>query len=274
MIYHTTNETTTEVGQSIATVIADSINAYGNRIITFELLYPRYIHSELMTHRMFSRNASSSRATPLSVTAEEVMFRPVFFDKVCANQKGMTGGEELPPEELEKFKRDWCDLGFRVAAEVMGMYRRYNIHKQTLNRALEPWSRIRTLVTATEWNNFYKLRLAPNAQPEIQSLANAMLQAESQSVPRELLVHLPYITDEEFSKVVRDDWWKISAARCARVSYARLDGTPTKAEADIALADRLLMDGHLSPFEHCAVASNGWHANFNGWQSYRNLMGK
>lgn len=271
MIFHTENDTTTNVGQSIATVIADSEYVAGERITTLELVYPRYIHSELMTHRAFSRNASSSRATPIEVTAKEAMFNPVFFDKVCANQKGMVGGEELSPEELERFKKDWDDLAFRVGAEIMNMYHRYGIHKQTLNRALEPWSRIRTLVTATDWDNFFNLRLAPDAQPEIQSLAKAMKAAMNKSEPRKWNLHLPYVTEQEV--YANPDLWKVSAARCARVSYARLDGKPTDIEADIALADRLLESKHLSPFEHVAEARGGRYANFTGWQSYRWTLG-
>jgi thymidylate synthase ThyX len=48
-----------------AKVITDSISKHtGQRITTFELDYNRYIHGELMTHRVFSRNSSSSRAIP------------------------------------------------------------------------------------------------------------------------------------------------------------------------------------------------------------------
>lgn len=274
MIHHTENETTTRVGQAIATVIADSVNADGKRIITMELVYPRYIHSELMTHRQFSRNASSSRATPVKVLAEEVINDPVFFDYVGKNQSGMVAGEKVDPIILESFRKEWAALGKEVAARVKYWSEVKGIHKQTINRALEPWSRIRTLVTATEWENFFNLRLAEDAQPEIRLLAMAILQAQSKSYPREILVHLPYVTDEEFSTVVRSDWWKISAARCARVSYARLDGKPTDYEADLKLADRLLESGHLTPFEHCAFDQKGHWANFDGWRSYRNFLGK
>ena len=52
--------------QISAKIIADSYSAInGKRITTFELVYPRFIHSELMTHRLFSRNAMSSRAVPI-----------------------------------------------------------------------------------------------------------------------------------------------------------------------------------------------------------------
>lgn len=272
MIHYTKNETTVRQGQSTATVICDSISKDGDRITTLELVYPRYIHSELMTHRVFSRNASSSRATPLSVTIEEVKFDPVFFDYVGKNQSGMTAGEELSAYEIQRFRDEWERLGFMVATRVEAMSKNLGIHKQTLNRALEPWLRIRTLVTATEWVNFFKLRLAPDAQPEIQTLASAMLNAMNNSEPKETLTHLPYVTDEEFSTQTHNEWWKVSAARCARVSYARMDGKPTDIESDLKLAKQLLSSGHLSPFEHAAMQAEGQHANFIGWQSYRNWL--
>lgn len=275
MIHHTENQTTTCRGQAIATVIADTVSPYdGKRITTLELVYPRYIHSELMTHRVFSRNAASSRATPFNVTVAEVQNDPVFFDFVGLNQAGMVAGDELSPDQVEAFKREWEALGLYVADTVSDWSKRYGIHKQTLNRALEPWSRIRTLVTATEWDNFFKLRLAEDAQPEIRNLARAMGVAMAISEPVKYALHLPYVSHEELDTTVRSDWWLVSAARCARVSYARHDGKPTDVDADVALANRLLESGHLSPFEHGAIARHGCHANFIGWQSYRNINGE
>lgn len=64
-MHHTENATTRRVGQAIATVICDTKSGDSPRITTLELVYPRFIHSEFMTHRMFSRNAASSRATPV-----------------------------------------------------------------------------------------------------------------------------------------------------------------------------------------------------------------
>ena len=270
MLHHTKNETTVELGQSIATVIADTISPSGKRITTFELVYPRYIHSELMTHRAFSRNASSSRATPLNVTLAEVEEDPVFFDFVGKNKSGMVAGEKLTGEELEAFEKEWEYLGKVVADAVRGMSFRYHIHKQTLNRALEPWLRIRTLVTATDFDNFFKLRLAPDAQPEIRSLALAMAKAMVTSKPVANNVHLPYVNDFRYG----EDTYKVCVARCARVSYARLDGKETDIGADVALYERLLEGGHYSPFEHVAFARKGRYANFDGWKSLRNQLGK
>ena len=270
MLHHTQNQTTVKVGQSIATVIADTISPEGKRIVTFELVYPRYIHSELMTHRVFSRNASSSRATPLAVTLDEVRTDPVFFDYVGRNKSGMVAGEEVTGDELEAFEEDWKNLGAMVAYHVDVMSKKYGIHKQTLNRALEPWLRIRTLVTATEWDNWFALRLAPDAQPEIRSLALAMKDAMELSVPARGTLHVPYVSDFRYGEAT----FKIAVARCARVSYARLDGKADDPNLDIALFDRLLKGGHFSPFEHVAVAKKGKHANFDGWESYRCQLGK
>jgi len=69
-----------------ATVICDSISEQGKRITTFELEYPRIIHSELMTHRMLSRNAASSRAIPFKAMVENLNGKPVRFG---AANKGM-----------------------------------------------------------------------------------------------------------------------------------------------------------------------------------------
>ena len=47
-----------------AEVLIDSVNPAGQRLTTFVLRFPRFVLSEFNTHRMFSRNASSSRAIP------------------------------------------------------------------------------------------------------------------------------------------------------------------------------------------------------------------
>lgn len=46
---------------------------------------------------------------------------------------------------------------------------------------------------------------------------------------------------------------KIATARAARLSYMTFDGN-IDYQKDIELHDRLLLDEHLSPFEHCARA--------------------
>ena len=276
MLYHTTNETTQKCGQAVATVIVDSTKN-GKRITTFELVYPRYIHSEVMTYRMFSRNASSSRATPLAVTLDEVRNDPVFFDRVGKNKSGMVAGALLSPTELAAFEHDWNELADTVADSVEMMSSKYGIHKQVLNRALEPFLRIRTLVTATDWTNFFNQRLAPDAQPEINSLAVAMKEAMKKSVPTETELHIPYITAQE-ADLNQSQKIQVSVARCARVSYGKLEQKLSSVDDDALLYKRLLDAKHLSPFEHIAFAANyayrnTYYANFCGWRSYRNQLG-
>ena len=71
-------------------VIADSISAHTKqRITTLELEYPRFIHAELMTHRVFSRNSSSSRAIPIQTMINHIKATtaiPIHWGK---NQSGM-----------------------------------------------------------------------------------------------------------------------------------------------------------------------------------------
>ena len=72
-----------------AKIIADSVAPNGERLTTFELSYPRICHSELMTHRVFSRNASSSRAIPVLTVLRHVlknMFVPKYLGKAQKRQ--------------------------------------------------------------------------------------------------------------------------------------------------------------------------------------------
>ena len=270
-MHYTTNLTTTVCGQSTATVIADT-TCNGKRITTYELVFPRYIHAELLTHRVCSRNASSSRATPIAVTCAEVENDPVFFDSIGLNQPGMVAGAEIPDDQKELFKKEWIELGQYVASKVRDWDSRFHIHKQVLNRALEPWLRIRVILTSTAWENFFKLRLAPDAKPEMRNLALAMKQAREASFVNESEYHTPY-WDSPFEK---DDFYTRVApscvARCARVSYLKHDRTTPTLKEDMELYRRLYNSGHCSPFEHVAIAHEGRFANFDGWESLRHIF--
>ena len=267
-MYMTTNLSTTQIGQSTATVLARTWNPKSKQeIISWELMYPRYIHSELMTHRQFSRNAASSRATPTKVLVEEVRKHPVFFDEVRLNQKGMTGGDLVGDEVLKEFKRQWEDAA-NTAADYAENWLKMGIAKQTVNRILEPFLPIRTIVTATDIDNFFKLRLAPDAQPEIQSLAKAMNESREKAGVSVEEVHIPYaeyFSDKTEHLVTR------AIAACARVSVARNDGKKTTFEEDLAFTKRLLSAGHMTPFEHVAYATSykGRYANLSDWMSVR-----
>ena len=278
-MYHTTNETTTTVGLCTATVIEGTEDG----LYTMELVYPRYIHSELMTHRVFSRNASSSRATPVEKIIKEVWDNPVIPNEVYKNCKGMSGKEKLTEEKLTSFRIIW-NCARDDALYWANRLNEMGIHKQTVNRLLEPFSFIRTIVTATEWSNFYHLRLSKSAQPEIRDLANAMLNAQDKyKFPPNYNFNdaywiFPYVSDEESNELSTIDAIKVSAARCARVSYLQNDDyTPADIKKDLELAEHLLKEGHMSPFEHQVYYSDnlpcGWYYNLYGrYQSARYIL--
>lgn len=248
-----------------STVIAHSI-WNDNPIVTLSLTYPRFIHGELMTHRVFSRNAMSSRAVPVQKMIDQVRNDPFMPMHWGANQPGMQAREELTGDDLELAKENWRLAAVEAAGRAEAMMV-CGLHKQIANRVLEPFQWMHTLVTATDWSNFFKLRCHPDAEPHFEMLANAMRASIQGSAPIERRLHLPYADEHTF------DAFMVSAARCARVSYNKHDGTPADPEEDRQLAMKLLASGHLSPFEHCAVAGEGRFANFTSWQSYRNAQG-
>lgn len=281
-MYFTKNKTSATWGLCHATVIAYSAWTDGegveHPIVTWELMYPRYIHSELMTHRAFSRNAGSSRATPLSVTTQEVLENPAFFTSVGRNKPGMVAAEELSDAEKVEFKKEWEELAAHVVGKVTEWHNKFGIHKQVLNRALEPFMYIRTIVTATDVDNFFKLRLAHDAQPEMRDLARAMqdsLFSAEMAFDGEYAFasHVPYtqLGEEGGVELSTTDIIR-SVAACARVSYLKHNGKPSTLKEDEELVDRLLRSGHMTPFEHVAVSINQRDRNFSHWYSLRSIL--
>jgi len=244
--------------QITAKIIADSISQSGIRLTTIETQAPKFIDAEFEKHRMLSSNSSSSRAIPFGPLKE--MYTP---EDIRKKQKGMQGYEQIEIRDRGRFKFDiesyYDDL------QVMLHEYENIIHKQHLNRYLEPWMLQKKIVTATEWDNFFKLRLAKDAQPEIQELARCMKEAMDESTPEVLKpgeYHLPYINIFEelnVNNVGIENAIKCSIARCARVSYNNHDGSQPDINKDIELYNFLLSSGHMSPFEHCLTPMKESH---------------
>jgi hypothetical protein len=139
-------------------IVADSINESGNRITTMVVTYPRIIHSEIMTHRMFSRNAASSRAVPSRKLIESVKnepFIPIAFQK---SHSGMQGVDYIIDQKDIDFEiADWLDDRDYAIKKAEGRLTR-GLTKQLINRPLEPFQWYTTIITATEWENFFHLR--------------------------------------------------------------------------------------------------------------------
>jgi len=273
-----------------ATIIADSISSWGKRIITYVIIYPRILHGEIMTHRQFSRNCESSRAVPAKKNLENIQnepFIPVFWGRNQAGMQANTENDELVIIDGKEYDKTTAwDMAKESSIKFMTAFSDANYHKQITNRLVEPFKMIKTVVTATEYDNFFWLRNHSAAQPEFQELARCMLEARKLSTPvertfltesnninllpesiksmiplekikLELLklekhsYHLPYVSDEERSQHDIEDCIKIAVARCAAVSYRNEDYPLEKCRE---IYNRLISDDrkHSSAMEHVA----------------------
>ena len=244
-----------------------------------------------MTYRVFSRNASSSRAIPVERLIRDVIDDPAMPVLWGKNQKGMQAAGEL--DEGARRQAIACWLSARdEAVHWAQTMANLGAHKQHVNRVLEPWCHINVVVTATDWANFFALRCHPDAQPEMRALAVAMRAAMASSTPKLLRPgewHLPYVQLEDAERVqnymmprlsslavtgpqVEYRQWVLSlpmdgmpdclkimvccsVARCARVSYLTHEGKQPSIEDDLRLYDRLVGSTplHSSPAEHQAT---------------------
>jgi len=255
-------------------IIEDSINPYnGVRLTTYQLKYWRSIHAEFMTHRVFSRNASSSRAIPIKTFLKQVWNDPAGPIHWGANQAGMQAAHELTGFKLKFTKFIWSFTGKAVCSFVWLANVVAKPHKQTLNRLLEPWQYISVVMTATETDNWDSLRDHKDAQPEIRELAIEMKKAIDASNPVVSHYHLPYVSKEERNTLPMAKCMMLSTARCARVSYLTHDGKTPSIDKDIELYNRLVgsVPIHASPTEHPAkaVKPNKFIKNFRGWKQHR-----
>lgn len=235
-----------------AKVIQDSISADGTRLTTFEITLHRFVLAEFNTHRVISKNSASSRAIPLQKQLDKVSSTPAVPLSFPVEQKGMQGGEESDLAETASWVWKKASLEAWIKAAELG---RIGIHKSVANRLLEPFMWHTIVCTATAWENFFAQRCSPLAQPEIRAVADLMREAYDNSTPTFVGDgdwHLPYLDRSE----VDSPWTavKVSAARCARVSYLTHDGK-RDVEADLALYERLVraQPPHWSPLEHVAT---------------------
>lgn len=274
-----------------AKIIEDSISPNSIRLTTLQVRYPRFIHPELITHRVFSRNARSSRAVPTDRLVEEDIFTPQFMK----NQPGMQSRQELSRQDREEAEALWQDMAMQCLAGVRQLSK-LGVHKQWANRPLEWFGYIDVLISSTYWENFWELRRHEDAQPEIRILADLMYSAMDSAVPTPRSFgqwHLPYISQEEREQVDIDTLLILSTARCARLSYKPFDGN-SSIEDELRRYQKLIVSRpvHASPAEHQATPDRqpemqsmraspqrrDWEApalwgNYFGWKQHRKLIG-
>ena len=288
-----------------ARIVADSVSPEGQRLISIEGTMARYVLAELNTHRMFSRNSASSRAIPVFKQIERVLRDPYLPVEWGKNKPGMSAAETLSPEEAEQGERIWWDASIHMilsAVELNGGIESiqdselralieneqklknrltdeslpFVVHKQIVNRLMEFAMHHTVLITATEWSNFFALRISKDAQPDLRVFAEAALEAIEDSQPREVAVggwHMPYVdaTEGPYSRYNEEDLKKVATAKAARLSYLNqeqhlrmlVEGEAAgKSEEeimdalvarDIELHDILIANGHMSPLEHVAT---------------------
>jgi thymidylate synthase ThyX len=247
------------------TVIADSL-CVERRMVTLELEYPRFIHAELMTHRMLSKNAASSRAIPIKKMHETITEKtamPVHWGK---NQPGMSAKEEVDDLVKQGAEGVWnaardSMLSHSTVMSDMGL------HKQIANRITEPFQMMKTVISGTEWANLIWLRHHADAQPEFYELADCIVKCLKQSESMLIVSgewHTPYVhrfrdidgvlqyLDSNGEKLSKEDAIKVSSSCCAQVSYRRNDDSLEKAKDIFA---RLIESEpiHASPIEHQAT---------------------
>lgn len=286
-----------------ATIIAHSIAPNGQHIVTWELEYQRFIHAEFLTHRLFSRNAASSRAIPVATIIKQVEDTPASPIHWGANQAGMQAKEELGPIAKDYAQYLWKDAAYNAADSANEMTK-LGLHKQVANRILEPFQTMKTVMTATCMDNFFWLRNHEDAQPEIKELARLMWEALQASTPNKLEPgdwHVPYYNEGFYKPAITgvdvygntlENALAISSSCCAQVSYRKLDDTLEKAQ----MVYKRLVDSepvHASPFEHQATPMECykidpihwpkgvthldkdmmfWSGNFIGWIQHRQLI--
>lgn len=293
-----------------ARILADSVSPEGTRMTTYEIEYPRFILAELNTHRMLSKNSASSRAIPVSAMHDHIRANtagPVYWGK---NQPGMKAKTELEGSDKSMAMYLWAkarDSAIDFAAELNAL----GSHKQITNRVTEPWMIMKTVISGTEWANFFWLRDHEDAQPEIAVLAHKMHEVYLASVPQQLQPgewHVPYVNtyrdspsdmlrylDSENNDLTAQEAVIISASCCAQVSYRKSDDSFEKANK---IYKQLIESepAHASPVEHQATPMNTasmsrfdpetwengvthvsansdlWSGNLRGWIQFRKLI--
>lgn len=282
-----------------AKIVKDSINDFGARLTSFELIVPKWVQAEVNTHKMLPKNSASSRAIPAKTMLQRIKedpVLPVFWGK---NQKGMQAREELTGDDRAAAENLWRMAG-TYAINTVEQLIELGLHKQIANRLVEPWMFTTVLITGTEFDHFFALRDHPDAQPELKESVAIAHELYRTNKPLQLHPgqwHLPYVDDLEAEAIQNVHQHndplvvpKVSSGRCARLSYLTQDGKRSVGE-DFRLFHDLKQNGHMSPLEHVAqcLSRDEWRemaakacyewienrvpvGNLWGWRQFRKMV--
>lgn len=211
-----------------AQIVADSLSPQGERLTSLLVTFPRIILSEVNTHRMLSKNTSSSRAIPFEKMRETILrdpFIPIAWQKA---HKGMQGTEYWKDtdiiypllsvgnsltgiEAIIHLTNEW--LAARDSALLSANYlNSEGVTKQLCNRLLEPWMWTTMLITGSKegWDNFFNLRCPdytinwyPKNRPEALEPTQASFKSKKQAIAQ---------TEGECDNWTEEDWRKSNDA--------------------------------------------------------------
>lgn len=290
-------------------VIEDSIAPdSGKRLTTLLVRHPWVVHPEFLRHRILSTSVASSRAIPLKDQIKSVQEEPYIPYKWGAAQKGMFATEVVPEEQQQQARELWLrqrDEAVKAALEL----EKLGVHKENGAQLLKPFGYTYALWTGTEWENFFNLRTPVQAREEMRILARLTRRALEESKPVLRALHLPYIKHQEHTRIaanpgelsqklklgtlpdqlplhtkemaLHQDWIALSfasAARCARLSFNKLDGGKASLEEDVMKGVQHTLDGHSSVLEHqgFVLRPDGVRpppSNFKGpWNQFRKIF--
>lgn len=247
-----------------AEVVQDSISPDGKRVTSLNLKYGLIIHAEHLRHRLLSNSVASQRAIPMKKIRQQVLkepYVPVWFG---AQQKGMVADKEVGNKSIAR--QLWLTARY-PACFAHWIAEKIGAHKEWSNRLLNPWQFVQQTVTATEWDNYFELRIHKDAQKDIQEISRCIKKALDKSEPVTLYpgeYHVPYVQrsrlcgdgvmqyfDNDGARLTVEQAIKASAARVARSSYNNHDKSDANFKTDEELYQMLIESNpkHLSPAE-------------------------
>ena len=149
-----------------AEIVAHSVNTQGDELISVLCTFPRIILAEVNTHRMLSKNTSSSRAIPFNKmveTIEKDPFIPIAWQR---GHSGMQGSQYVDTPIDLAFANDlWLEARDRAVKSAKALSKEGTdripfVTKQLANRLLEPFMWTTMLITGPKsgWENFFTLR--------------------------------------------------------------------------------------------------------------------
>ena len=190
------------MNKTSATVVADSINPQGDRLTSLLITFPRIILAEVNTHRMLSKNTSSSRAIPFKKMVEAIKndpFIPIAWQK---EHTGMQGSEYVTKDVyIKEAVANWLVSRDNAVKQAEYLNKTCQVTKQLCNRLLEPFMWTTMLITGSKegWDNFFHLRCPQYQTPVSQTV-------EPQKSWKDLLEVHSNLINEKLIEDNKDNW--------------------------------------------------------------------